>query len=192
MNLVIGTVFIAVVILALYFLKKFILRKKGEWICSFHGSQGAKKVIFTACYSGKLKLAFTSPKVISTSPQNFHGSSVSWIPQNTSLSGKLRQWRTKFTSPIAQSTSPELSDTAFLSRWFYSVLVMSRVMLGLNALFFCDTQAQSKSKMQLLNFQNRGFVNGTRWSSTAKSIWERWELVNIPVRYTLRSVIIGW
>ena len=33
--------------------------------------QGAKKVIFTACLSGKLKLAFTSPKVISTSPQNF-------------------------------------------------------------------------------------------------------------------------
>ena len=34
--------------------------------------QGAKKVIFTACQSGKLKLlAFTSPNVISTSPQNF-------------------------------------------------------------------------------------------------------------------------
>ena len=33
--------------------------------------QGAKKVIFTACQSGKLKLAFTSPNIISTSPQNF-------------------------------------------------------------------------------------------------------------------------
>ena len=33
--------------------------------------QGAKKVIFTVCHSGKLKLAFTSPNVISTSPQNF-------------------------------------------------------------------------------------------------------------------------
>ena len=33
--------------------------------------QGAKKIIFTACHSGKLKLAFTSPDVISTSPQNF-------------------------------------------------------------------------------------------------------------------------
>ena len=32
--------------------------------------QGAKKIIFTACHSGKLKLAFTSPDVISTSPQN--------------------------------------------------------------------------------------------------------------------------
>ena len=28
-------------------------------------SQGAKKVIFTACHSGKLKLTFTSPNIIS-------------------------------------------------------------------------------------------------------------------------------
>ena len=33
--------------------------------------QGAKKIIFTACHSGKVKLAFTSPDVISTSPKNF-------------------------------------------------------------------------------------------------------------------------
>ena len=32
--------------------------------------QGAKKLIFTACNSGKLRLAFTSPNVISTSPKN--------------------------------------------------------------------------------------------------------------------------
>ena len=35
------------------------------------GNQGAKKIIFTACHSGKLKLAFTSPDVISNSPKNF-------------------------------------------------------------------------------------------------------------------------
>ena len=34
-------------------------------------SQGAKKVSFMACHSGKLWLAFTSPKFISTSPKNF-------------------------------------------------------------------------------------------------------------------------
>ena len=34
-------------------------------------TQGAKKINFTACHSGKLKLAFTSPDVISTSPKNF-------------------------------------------------------------------------------------------------------------------------
>ena len=32
--------------------------------------QGAKKVIFRACHLGKLKLAYTSPNVISTSPKN--------------------------------------------------------------------------------------------------------------------------
>ena len=33
--------------------------------------QGAKKIIFTACHSGKLKLTFTSPEVISTCPKSF-------------------------------------------------------------------------------------------------------------------------
>ena len=33
--------------------------------------QGAKKITFTGCHSGKLKLAFTSPEVISTSPKSF-------------------------------------------------------------------------------------------------------------------------
>ena len=32
--------------------------------------QGAKKVIFTACHSDKLKLTFTSSNIISTSPKN--------------------------------------------------------------------------------------------------------------------------
>ena len=31
---------------------------------------GAKRIFFTACHSGKLKLAFTSPDNISTSPKN--------------------------------------------------------------------------------------------------------------------------
>ena len=34
-------------------------------------AQGAKKIIFIACHSGKLKLAFTSPDIISTSPKTF-------------------------------------------------------------------------------------------------------------------------
>ena len=40
------------------------------------GSQGAKKIIFTACHSGKLKLAFTSPDVISASPKSFFTSRI--------------------------------------------------------------------------------------------------------------------
>ena len=38
--------------------------------------QGAKKIIFTACHLGKLKLAFTSPDVISTSPKIFFTSRI--------------------------------------------------------------------------------------------------------------------
>ena len=84
--------------------------------------QGAKKVGFTARHSGKLWLVFTCPKFISTSPKNFLISridytlpSVIWTPQKnfTSPSGKLR---TEFTSPIAKSTSPGLSDTTFFAR----------------------------------------------------------------------------
>ena len=41
--------------------------------------QGAKKIIFTACHSGELKLAFTSPDVISTSPKNFLTSRIDFI-----------------------------------------------------------------------------------------------------------------
>ena len=38
-----------------------------EW----KGYQGAKEIIFTPCHLGKLKLAFTSPDVILTSPKSF-------------------------------------------------------------------------------------------------------------------------
>ena len=83
--------------------------------------QGAKKVIFTACHSGKLKLTFTSPNIISTSPPKFLMSrmiSQLFCKLNSSkyftcLLGKLR---TEFTSPIAKSTSPGLLDTTFFAR----------------------------------------------------------------------------
>ena len=39
-------------------------------------SQGAKKIIFTACHLGKLRLAFTNPDVISTSPKSFSSSRI--------------------------------------------------------------------------------------------------------------------
>ena len=85
---------------------------------------GTKKIIFTACHSGKLKLAFTSPDVISTNPKNFltfclaelisqffcYSNSSKTI---TCLSGKLK---TEFTHPIAKSTRHGLSDTIFVAR----------------------------------------------------------------------------
>ena len=50
-----------------------------EW----KGYQGAKEIIFTGCHLGKLKLAFTSPDVNSTSPKSFwfHSSFVIQVPQ---------------------------------------------------------------------------------------------------------------
>ena len=88
-------------------------------------SQGAKKDIFTACYSSKLKLAVTSPNVISTSPPNLLMSRILLIPQffckmNSSTyftcpSGKLR---TEFTSPMPKSTSRGLSDATFFAHCF--------------------------------------------------------------------------
>ena len=83
--------------------------------------QGAKKIIFTACHSGKLKRAFTSPEVISTSPKSFLTSIIEFtvllliefLKNINCPSGKLK---TEFTSPIAKSTSPELLDTTFFAR----------------------------------------------------------------------------
>ena len=86
--------------------------------------QGAKKVIFTAYHSGKLKLTFTGPNVILTSPKSVLMSRLSsqfFCNLNSSkkftcLSGKLI---IEFTSPMAKSTTPGLSDTTFFARWCY-------------------------------------------------------------------------
>ena len=51
--------------------KAFFCSKKFTYIV-----QGAKKVIFTACYLGKLRLAYTSPNVISTSLKIFLMSTI--------------------------------------------------------------------------------------------------------------------
>ena len=42
-----------------------------KWQNCDYKKQDAKKIIFTAYHSGKLKLAFTSPDIISTSPKSF-------------------------------------------------------------------------------------------------------------------------
>ena len=86
------------------------------------GNQGGKKIIFIACHSGKLKLAFTSPDIISTSPKSFSQAeliSPFFCYSNSSKnitcpSGKLK---TELTSPIAKSTSPGLFDTTFFACW---------------------------------------------------------------------------
>ena len=98
------------------------------WVSS---CQGAKKIIFTACHSGKLKLAFTSPDVISTSPKSFLTSRIGFtvlllfefLKKITCPSGKMK---TEFTSPIAKYTSPGLSDTTFFARCSCNPLMSQR------------------------------------------------------------------
>ena len=89
----------------------------------FTQTTDVKKIIFIACHSGKLKLAFTSPDIISTSPKSFFKSRIDFSQflcySNSSKnitcpSGKLK---TELTSPIAKSTSPGLLDTIFFARW---------------------------------------------------------------------------
>ena len=77
--------------------------------------KGAKKITFTACHSGKLKLTFTSPDIISTSPKSFLKSG---IDLTVLLLFKIQNCcYSKFTSPIVKSTSPGwLSDTTFFAR----------------------------------------------------------------------------
>ena len=94
--------------------------------------QGAKKITFTACLSGPLKLEFTSPDVISNSPKPFWRAELisqffcySKSSKNiTCSSGKLK---TEFTCPIAKSTSPGLSDTTFFARCIFDKTVRSQV-----------------------------------------------------------------
>ena len=74
--------------------------------------QDAKKIIFTACHSGMLKLAFTSPGIISTSPKTFLTGRIDF----TVLLIRIPQKGSAFTSPIAKSTSPGLLDNTFFAR----------------------------------------------------------------------------
>ena len=98
---------------------------KLNWTVKQFIFQGAKKVTFTACHSGKLKLTFTSPNIISTSPKNVLMSRlISQFLCNldssknfTCLSGKLIR---EFTSPIAKPTSPWPSNTTFFAHCLYS------------------------------------------------------------------------
>ena len=107
--------------------------------------QGAKKVIFTPFHSGKLKLTFTSPNIISTSPKNVLMSRlISQFFCNLNSSKKFTcpsdKLITKFSSPIAKSASPGLSDTTFFARCDMGVrchLLICEAFKGEQLLTFC-------------------------------------------------------
>ena len=70
--------------------------------------QGAKKVIFTACHLDKLKLAFTSPDVISTSPEHFWEAELILqffcnLNSSNNIAYPLGKFRTKCTCTLPDS-----------------------------------------------------------------------------------------
>ena len=118
----------------------FITASELQWNLSFgtplfkgHLHRDAKKINFTACHSGKLKLAFTGQTSFQLAPKAFWREeliSPFFCYSNSSKnitfrSGKLKTEFTspiaKSTSPIAKSTSPGLSDTTFFARYLHSV-----------------------------------------------------------------------
>ena len=103
----------------------------GESVYKAEELQGAKKIIFTACLSGKLKLEFTSPDIISNGPKPFWRAELisqfscysNSSKSITCPSGKLK---TEFTCPIAKSTSLGLSDTTFFARWIRTITCLQQ------------------------------------------------------------------
>ena len=94
---------------------------QGVFIKNNYLSSGCKSH-FYRCHLGRLKLTFTGPNIISTSPKNVLMSrlisqffcNLNSSKNFTCPSGKLI---TELTSLIAKSTSPRLSDTTFFARW---------------------------------------------------------------------------
>ena len=84
--------------------------------------KGARKVSFTACYSGKPYLECTSLKAILTSPgidsQSF--CNLNSLRNFTCYAGKLK---TQFTSPIIKSSTPGLLLDTTLSTLFARCLI---------------------------------------------------------------------
>ena len=115
-------------------------------------AQDAKKIIFIACHSGKLKLAFTSPDITWTSPKSFWRAeliSQFFLYSNCSKnitcpSGKLKR---EFTIPITKSTSPGLSDTTFFACWMVNFEPGEYMR---NMIFQSVTQAAWKKKIRVL------------------------------------------
>ena len=94
--------------------------------------QGAKKIIFTACLSGKLKLEFTSPDVISNSPKPFWQAELisqffCYSNSSKSITGPSSNLKTEFTCQIAKSTSPGLVDTTFFACCIFDKTIRSQV-----------------------------------------------------------------
>ena len=134
-----------------------ISREDKTW--QMKGGQVAKKVIFTACHSGKLKLKFTSTNVISTSPlinrldfivqpDITETTSNLQTPKETpsSASPKITEnskgtFGFSFSTANSQSSSSTYSDTAkfyhLAKVWKWRELIMKRVLATARAWYSC-------------------------------------------------------
>ena len=75
--------------------------------------QGTKKIIFTACHLGKLKLSFTSPDVISSSPKALRQAEL--IAQFFCYSNSSKHITCPSGKLKTEFTSPRLLDTTFFA-----------------------------------------------------------------------------
>ena len=145
---------------------------------------GCKESHFYSLPFGKLKLTL-SPNIFSTSPKNVfdeqnwsHSSFFFWnFTKNfTCPLGKLR---TEFTSPIAKSSSPGLSDTTFFARWLCIKIEGQKIVL---ILVYCNTDFLVCLQINCLitkrpkHFQFLTlffFLTGTHWFWTGTSDFSR-------------------
>ena len=114
--------------------------------------QGAKKIIFTACHSGKLQLAFTSPNIIilQLAPKAFWW--VELISQFFCYSNCSKNItcpsKTEFISLIAKSNSPGLSD---IKSFFAHCAKQSVHAWGVTPIWNrrgCSSRAVARKKLQ--------------------------------------------
>ena len=93
-------------------MKHFFLR---DHFINSHATGCKENHSFTTCHLGKLKLAFTSPDVISTSLKGFLRCRIDFTVLLLFEFIKKHHLRTEFSSPKTKSTSPGLSDTTFFA-----------------------------------------------------------------------------
>ena len=119
--------------------------------------QGAKKVSFTAYCSSKRQPTFTSPGVILISQEKSceeQGEfqffcNVNFLKKIVCPSGKLR---TKFTSPIAKSTSPRLLDMTFFVHCILIIVIIILTDIILSLLTNKNSMHISSAKFKEWNF----------------------------------------
>ena len=146
--------------------------------------QGAKKVGFTACQSGKLLLVCTSPTVFKVAQKKFYMSSTDCSssvfefppPPQKKTTCPLDKFRTRFTSPIEKSTSPRLLDTTSFAR----CLLETGSLFTTGCLFlFWETTECSKQNFNIYwqrNDNSNCNCNSNKYTVNVQLMWGNFSL----------------